>query len=187
MRRNASMTSLGRLPFALAVVGTMALAGGCGQTATVRQVTPTQPSRPLPATVNGVPLAALARQALNASRAWSVTDPKNARVVVSSQAGIENLLGYNYGSITPAYIVSMRGRFYCAPPSCAPSHPYVGGASDAPTTDLPRPVPNGYMTLDLPIPLTAMGGGGLSVGRIDPNLSKLGHVYDLRPYLVSLR
>ena len=184
MRRNASMTSLGRLPFALAVVGTMALAGGCGQTATVRQVTPTQPSRPLPATVNGVPLAALARQALNESRAWSVTDPKHVRVVVSSQAGIEHLLGYNYGSTTPAYVVSLKGRFHCELPSCAPSG--LSGASKPATTD-PRSVPISYMTLEVPIPLTSTGGGELSVGRIDPNLSQLGHVYGLGPYVVSLR
>jgi hypothetical protein len=179
------MTSVMRLLISLAVVGVVALIGGCGQTATVRQVAPTQPSRRLPATVNGVPLAALARQALNESKMWSVADPKDARVVVSSQAGIEHLLGYNYGSTTPAYVVSLKGRFHCELPSCAPSG--LSGASKPATTDPPRSVPISYMTLEVPIPLTSTGGGELSVGRTDPNLSQLGHVYGLGPYVVSLR
>jgi len=185
VRQGADVTSVVRLPIALAVVGVVALTGGCGQTATVRHVIPTQPSRPPPTTVNGVPLAALARQALNASKAWSVTDPKNARVVVSSEAGIEHLLGYNYGSTAPAYVVSLQGPFHCGPPSCVTSG--GGSAIKAATTDTPRSVPTSYMTLDLPIPLTSTGGGGLSVGRTDPNLSQLGHVYDLGPYVVALR
>jgi hypothetical protein len=179
------MTSVIRLLIALAVVGAVALIGGCGQTATVRQVAPTQPSRPLPATVNGVPLAALARQALNESKMWSVADPKAVLVVVSSQAGIEHLLGYNYGSTTPAYVVSLKGRFRCELPSCAPSGLPV--ARKPATTDPPRPVPVSYMTLQVPIPLTSKGGGELSVGRIDPNLSQLGHVHSLGPYVASLR
>jgi len=179
------VTSAVRLLFAVTVLGVVALTDGCGQTATVRHMAPTEPSRPLPTTINGVPLAALARQALVESKTWSVTDPKDVRVVVSSQVGLEHLLGYNYGSTTPAYVVSLQGAFHCGPPSCAPSG--ISGANKAATTDPPGSVPTSYMTLNLPIPLTSTGGGGLSVGRTDPNLSQLGHVYDLGPYVESLR
>jgi len=95
VRQEAGVTSAVRLLFAVTVLGVVALTDGCGQTATVRHMAPTEPSRPLPTTINGVPLAALARQALVESKTWSVTDPKDVRVVVSSQAGMEHLLGYN--------------------------------------------------------------------------------------------
>jgi len=186
VRRDAGVTSalVARLLLTVTALGGMgALTGGCGQSATVRHLTPTQPSRPLPATVNGVPVMALARQALNESKAWSVTDPKDVRVVVSSQAAMEHLLGYNYGSTTPAYVVSLQGPFHCGP-SCVGSG--VGTANEAVTAEPSTSVPTSYMTLNLPIPLTSTGGGGLSVGRIDPDLSRLGHVYDLDPYVVSL-
>jgi hypothetical protein len=176
------VTSAVRLLFAVTVLGVVALTDGCGQTATVRHMAPTEPSRPLPTTVNGVPLAALARQALVESKTWSVTDPKDVRVVVSSQAGMEHLLGNNYGSTTPAYVISLQGPFRCGP-SCGAAG--VGSAAKAATTVPPRSVPSSYMTLDLPIPFTLTGGGSLSVGRINPDLSQLGHVYDLGPYVVS--
>lgn len=137
----------------------------------------------LPAIVGGVPMAALARQALTEATIWSDPRPTHVRAVVSTQEGLESVLGYSYGATAPVFIVALEGRLVCSP-SCGISAPALPGVTTTPTT---TPVPISFMAFTFPLPRAhGSGGGSLSVTRIDPDLSKLGHVYDLQPYVNAL-
>jgi hypothetical protein len=152
-------------------------------TTITRRTTPALAATP-PAIVDGVPMAVLARQAVNEARAWSDPRPSHVRVVVSTQAGLESVLGYSYGATVPVFVVALQGRLFCGP-SCDISDPALLGRS-TPTTML-SVVPIAYMAFTVPVWATPGSGGSLSVGRIDPDLSKLGQVYNLQPYVDGLR
>ena len=51
---------------------------------------------------------------------------------------------------------------------------------------MPTVVPASSMALTVPTAAEPGSGVSLSIGRIDPRLSKLGHVYNLQPYVDSL-
>jgi hypothetical protein len=137
----------------------------------------------LPPVVDGVPLARLAAHALAEARAWSDGHPTSVRVVRASIAGLEQISGYHrtYGSSVPSYVIALDGHFYCAPPRCEASVP-AGPPPPIEPTD-PTTVPLSFMTFTIPV--TGPADGSLSVGRIDPDLAKLGHVYDLQPYVLA--
>jgi hypothetical protein len=135
-------------------------------------------SQPLPAVVNGVPLLELAKHALGASEAYSVSKPVNVRVVVISQAALYSQVPVAGGATGSEYVVLLQGRFTCG--SCGTANPI-----SATTTD-PTSVRVSPMVLQLPIPLTSRATTGVAVGVGTPDMTKLGHVYDLNPYIRSL-
>ena len=139
--------------------------------------TPNAQSRSLPASVNGVPLLDLAKRALGAAEAYSVSKPTNVRAVVTTQAALYTQVPVAGGAM-PEFVVTLRGRFSCG---------YCGTAmpTSTATTD-PSTVRISTMVLQLPIPLAPGATTGVAVGVGTPVLDKLGHIYDLDPYITSL-
>ncbi len=133
-------------------------------------------SRPLPAVVNGVPLLDLAKHALGAAEAYSVSKPANVRAVVTTQAALYAQVPAAVGATGPEYVVTLRGRFTCG--SCGTATP-----TSTTTTD-PSSVEISTMVLELPISLT--GTTGVAVGVGTPDMAMLGSVYNLDPYMRSL-
>jgi hypothetical protein len=134
-------------------------------------------SQPLPAVVNGVPLLDLAKHALGAAEAYSVSKPDDVRAVVTTQAALYAQVRSGGGANDPEYVVVLRGRFTCG---------YCGTAiSGSTTTTDPSSVPISTMVLELPVPLTS-ATTGVAVGVGSPNVAKLGRVYALDPYIKSL-
>lgn len=146
----------------------------------------------LPATVDGVPVAALARQALARSVAWSEPHPTHVRLVVAREADVNTLFdGQRYGSTAKQYVIELDGLFTCRPPGCVTSG--VGRlhqGSTAPTNptgpDYSSPLIR--MIVTIPVPGTAGTGAseGLQVDRRDLDIATLGHVIDLQPYIRAL-
>jgi hypothetical protein len=133
--------------------------------------------------VNGVPLLDLAKHALGAAEAYSVSKPVNVRAVMTTQAALYTQALYSGlqlpgGAASPEYVVTLRGRFTCG--SCGTATP-----TSTTTTD-PSSVRVSTMVLQLPVPLTSGDTNGVAVGVGTPNMAKLGRVYDLDPYLKSL-
>jgi hypothetical protein len=172
------------------VLGSVALlAVGCGRSAAVtgslRNAPVTTTTRPLPAVVDGVPVLALAKQALSASRAWNVSHPQNVRVVMTTQTQIWKVQGFNYssqiaGSQIPAYFVALQGRFFCGS-SCLASNPLGSTVS----TLKPSKIPISYMVLEV-FPGGPLTASGLSVSPKNPDLIGLGTVHNLNSYMASL-
>jgi hypothetical protein len=155
---------------------------GCGQSTSAgkSQIEPvvTTASRPLPAVVNGVPLLALAKHALGATEAYSVSNPMNVRAVVSTQAALYEQFPAAGGTPGPEYVVVLQGHFSCG--ACG-----TAVAATSTTTTNPSTVPVTTMVLELPVPISE-ATNGVAVGVGTPDLSKLGHAYDLDPYIKSL-
>jgi hypothetical protein len=175
-----SFSVLRRVETALAVGALAFLVVGCGQTVsdTKAQAKPhfRAQSRPLPAIVNNVPLLDLAKHALGAAEAYGVTKPSNVQAVVTTEAALYAQFRATEGATEPEYVVTLRGRFSgrcgtAIPPSTT-------------TTDLSS-VRVSTMVLELPLPLTN-GTTGIAVGVGTPDMTKLGQVYDLDPYIKSL-
>jgi hypothetical protein len=183
---------------AIALLGGLALlAVGCSQSTTVEENPPgnvvvTTTTRPLPAVVDGIPVLALAKQALGASKAWNVSHPQNVRVVITTQTQVWKVQGFNYssqiaGSQIPAYFVALQGRFYCGG-TCGASNPTGSMVS----TTKPSKIPISSMVLEVPIPggqQSASGltvTSGLSVSGKNPDLTGLGTVHNLDVYVASL-
>ena len=158
------------------------LAAACSQSATQPKpkAKPTiiSVSQPLPAVVNGVPLLDLAKHALGAAEAYSVSKPVNVRAVITTQAALYAQVPAAGGATGPEYVVLLQGRFSCG--SCGTATP-----TSTTTTD-PSSVPVSPMVLQLPIPLTSGATTGVAVGVGTPDMAKLGQVYDLDPYIKSL-
>lgn len=170
-----------RVPPALAVGCLMVLAASCGQTASdsgspVRHAHRSHATL-LPATVNGVPLLDLAKRALGAAEAYSVSKPMRVRAVVTTQSALYAQVPTEGGSTTPEYVVTLSGRFTCG--SC-------GTARSGSTTTVSSTVAVSTMVLQLPIPFAPGATTGIAVGVGSPLLAKLGRVYDLDPYVKSL-
>ena len=172
--------TLRRLQVAVSVGIVALLAAACSQTAsepkpkakpTVKSV-----SRPLPTEVNGVPLSDLAKHALEAAEAYSVSKPVNVRAVLTTQAALYAQVPASGGGTGPEYVVTLRGRFTCG--SCGTATP-----TSTTTTD-PSSVQISTMVLQLPLSLT--GTTGVAVGVGTPDMAKLGSVYNLDPYIRSL-
>jgi hypothetical protein len=135
-------------------------------------------SQPLPPIVNGVPLLDLAKHALGAAEAYGVSKPLNVRAVITTQAALYAQVPVAGGATEPEYVVSLRGRFSCG---------YCGTAIPTSTTTTdPSTVRISTMVLQLPIPLASGATTGVAVGVGTPDLAKLGHIYDLDPYIKSL-
>lgn len=135
-------------------------------------------SRALPTSVNGVPLSDLAKRALGAAKAYSVSRPLDVRAVVTTQADLYAQVPVGGGAPNPEYVVTLKGRFSCG---------YCGTAAPASTTTTdPSTVPMSTMVLQLPIPLAHAATTGVAVGVGTPVLAKLGHTYNLDPYIKSL-
>jgi hypothetical protein len=174
-------SALRRVQIALAVGSVALLAVACSQPGsepkpqakpTVRRV-----SQALPAVVNGVPLLDLAKHALGAAEAFSVSKPLGVRAVVTTQAALFAQVPAAGGAIGPEYVVVLQGRFSCG---------YCGTAVPTSTTTTdPSTVHISTMVLELSVPLTS-GTTGLAVGVGTPDLSKLGHISNLDPYIESL-
>ena len=164
-------------------VGIVALlAAACSQSASEpnpkAKPAVTSVGQPLPAVVNGVPLLDLAKHALGAAEAYSVSKPVNVRAVVTTQAALYAQVPAAGGATGPEYVVALRGRFTCG--SCGTATP-----TSTTTTD-PSSVRFSPMVLELPIPLTRGATTGIAVGVGTPDMAKLGRVYDLDPYIKSL-
>jgi hypothetical protein len=176
--------SLLRRTGVLAIAGCLSvLASGWGAPSAsalgsqVKPVGMTNP-RPLPAVVNGVPLLALARHALGAAKGYSVSKPIHVQAVVSTQADLYKQVSITGGSGSKEYVVVLQGRFNCG---------YCGTAAAVPTTTIdPATIPTSTMVLQVPDPIVA-GTIGLYVGVRNPDLTRLGRVYDLDPYIKSLK
>jgi hypothetical protein len=135
-------------------------------------------SQPLPPIVNGVPVLDLAKHALGAAEAYGVSKPFNVRAVVTTQAALYAQVPAAGGAVEPEYVVTLRGRFSCG---------YCGTATPPSTTTTdPSTVRISTMVLQLPIPLPSGATTGIAVGVGTPDLAKLGHIYDLDPYIKSL-
>ena len=84
--------TLNRVQMVVSVAIVALLAAACSQSATElnpkAKPTVTRVNQPLPAMVNGVPLLDLAKHALGAAEAYSVSKPVNVRVVVTTQAAL---------------------------------------------------------------------------------------------------
>jgi hypothetical protein len=157
-------------------VGAVAL-GGCSslQASTSHRVTgPGCCSAPLPP-----PLHELAERALGASEAYAVDDPRDVQAVVTTEATLCRLMSETGSSCTQSsvYLISLRGRFSCG--ACGTMVP-----ANATTTSTSLP-PVTTMYLAVPASDTEATGGE-TVGIAGPNLSTLGHVYDLDPYVRAL-
>jgi hypothetical protein len=158
------------------------LATACSQSTSAPKPKPTPTvkslSQPLPAVVNGVPLLDLAKHALGAAEAYSVTKPVNVQVVVTTQATLYAQVPAAGGGTGPEYVVMLRGRFTCG--SCGRATPI------STTTTDPSSVEVSTMVLQLPIPLTSGATTGVAVGVGTPDMAELGTVYNLDPYIRSL-
>lgn len=128
--------------------------------------------------VNGVPLLDLAKHALGAAEAYSVSKPLHVRAVITTQAALYAQVPESGGATGAEYVVTLRGRFTCG--SCGTATP-----TSTTTTD-PSSVQVSTMVLQLPIPLAKAGTTGAAVGVGAPDMAKLGNVYDLDPYIRSL-
>jgi hypothetical protein len=177
-----SFSGLRRVGTALAVGSLAFLAVGCNQTAvdSKPQVKPDfkAQSRPLPAIVNGVPMLDLAKHALGAAEAYGVTKPFHVQAVITTEAALRAQFSVGRGATEPEYVVTLDGRFSCG---------YCGTAIPPSTTTTdPSAVRISTMVLELPIPLPSGATTGVAVGVGTPDLAKLGHIYDLDPYVKSL-
>jgi hypothetical protein len=168
----------------LAITGCVALvASGRAAQSTSAPASPVQHAgrtnrRTLPDLVNGAPLLALAKHALGAAQAYSVSNPIHVRAVVSTQADLFNEVALAGGSGSQEYVIVLQGRFSCG---------YCGTAAAIPTTTIdPATIPPSTMVLQVPFPITD-GTHGVAVGVGTPDLAKLGRVYDLDPYIKSLK
>jgi len=170
----------------LAALAVSVVATACSQTAkgSSNHLAPvsTIVRHPLPPVVEGVPLLALANEAVGAARAYSVKVPQDVQAVVSTQTALYRLIPEAGVSTSPEYDVSQRGRFYC-PSGCGIS---PGGAGEVVTsTTAPHTVPIETMVLEIPVG-SGTAPNGMFLGVLTPDLSKLGRVYNLDPYVRSL-
>ena len=156
------------------------LAAACSQSTSAPKPQPTVKglSQPLPAVVDGVPLLDLAKHALGAAEAYSVSKPVNVQAVLTTQAALYAQVPASGGGTGPEYVVTLRGRFTCG--SCGRATPI-----SITTTD-PSSVEVATMVLQLPVPLTGGATTGVAVGVGTPDMAKLGTVYNLDPYIRSL-
>ena len=175
---------LRRAQIALAVGGVAVLAAACGQSASQsRQLdNPPAGNANLPAVVNGVPLLDLAKHALGAAEAYSVSKPVDVRAVVTTQAALYAQVPVAGGAAGPEYVVVLRGRFTCG--ACGTLTTTTLPIST--TTTGPSSVPVSTMVLELPLPLVSGTTAGIAVGVGTPNMAKLGRTYELDPYIKSL-
>ena len=158
------------------------VSAGCGPTASgskppLRQ-TPNARSRTLPASVNGVPLLDLAKRALGAAEAYSVSKPTTVRAIVTTQAALYAQVPFAGGSAKPEFVVTLRGRFSCG--TCGTAISTSTASTDSSTVRVST------MVLQLPIPLVPGATTGVAVGMGTPVVAKLGHTYDLDPYIKPL-
>jgi hypothetical protein len=132
--------------------------------------------------VDGVPLLALATRAVGAARAYSVTIPQDVQAVVSTQTALYKLIPEAGVSTSPEYVVVLRGRFHC-PGGCgiSPASPRDVTTSTTAT----QTVRIETMVFEIPVG-SGNGPNGMTLGVFTPDLSKLGRVYDLEPYVHSL-
>ena len=111
--------------------------------------------------MNGVPLLDLAKHALGAAKAYSVSKPVNVQAIVTTQAALYAQALYSGmqlpgGAASPEYVVTLRGRFTCG--SCGTATP------TSTTTTSPSSVRVSTMVLQLPVPLTIGDTTGVAVG-----------------------
>jgi hypothetical protein len=159
---------------------TVATASASAAKSTLKHNVIAKSSQPLPPIVDGVPLLDLAKHALGAAEGYSVSKPTHVRVVVSTQAALYRLVSQSGGSIAPEYIIKIQGRFNCG--SCGTSDATVGGRTTTTAHGTAR-----VSTMVLEVPMSnSSGATGLAVGLGDPDLTKMGKVYDLDPYIGSL-
>jgi hypothetical protein len=176
---------LGRVGAALAVGGLALLVVGRSHTDSDTKAQAkthlSAQSRPLPAIVNGVPLLDLAKHALGAAEGYGVSTPVNVQAVVTTRLALQTQFSVARGSTAPEYVVALQGRFSCG--TCGTT-PVTAVPMSTTTTD-PSLVRVSTMVLELPLPLTN-GTTGIAVGIGTPDMTKLGEVYDLDPYIKSL-
>jgi hypothetical protein len=169
---------------ALAAGCLVLLVAACSQSASVaeqqakRAATIKTIRQPLSAVVNGVPLLELAKHAIGAAEAYSVSMPVGVRAVITTQSVLNAQVHVSGGGTDSEYLVTLRGHF---------TRGYCGTAMpNSTTTTDPSSVPVSTMVLQLPIPLVSAATTGVAVGVGTPELAKLGEVFDLDPYIRSL-
>jgi hypothetical protein len=180
------LSVLGRVQIAFAVGCVALLAAACTQSTSSPkpQATPTirKVDQRLPAAVNGVPLLDLAKHALGAAEAYSVSKPVGVQAVVTTQAALYSQVAAAGGATEPEYVVLLRGRFTCGACGTSTGTP----APTSTTTTDPSTVHVSTMVLQLPLRPTEGATTGIAVGVGTPTMAKLGRVYDLDPYIRSL-
>ena len=174
--------TLRRVQMLVSVSIVAVLAAACSQTASAPKPGGKPPiksvSQPLPAVVDGIPLLDLAKHALGAAEAYSVSKPVSVRAALTTQAALYAQVPASGGGTGPEYVVTLRGRFNSK--SFATAEPASTTATD------PSSVQVTTMVLELPIPLTSGATTGVAVGVGTPDMAMLGNVYDLDPYIRSL-
>ena len=175
-----AFSALRRVVTGLTVGGLAFLVVGCSQTVsdTKAQAKPhfRAQNRPLPALVNGVPMLDLAKHALGAAEAYGVSKPFNVQAVVTTGSALYAQFQATGGATVAEYVITLRGRFSAC---CGTAIPASTTTTDASSVRIST------MVLELPIPLTN-GTTGIAVGVGTPDMTKLGQVYDLDPYIKSL-
>ena len=116
----------------------------------------------------------LARKALRESTAWSDPHPSHVRAVATTWGKFDPL---SQGGSDPVYVVALSGRLACIPPTCSTSH------GELIPTQASGSVRISYMLFTVAVPNAPSPQSELSVGRRDHDLSRLGLVVNLDPYL----
>lgn len=180
------LSALRRVQIALAFGSVALMAAACTQPASEPkpQAKPAirKTNQVLPAEVNGVPLLELAKHALGAAEAYSVSKPVGVQAVVTTQAALYSQVPVAGSANEPEYVIVLHGRFTCGP--CGTSTATTAPTSTT-TTD-PSSVRVSTMVLQLPLPLASGATKGIAVGVGTPNMTKLGRVYGLDAYIKSL-
>jgi hypothetical protein len=167
-------------------VGVVVL-GGCGGRGVARYgfggpATPvtTTTTETLPPTVDGIPFLTLAKDAVGEAEAYSVNKPQDVRMVLTTAATLCHLMkGMGTGCTDASeYLISLRGRFTCGM-SCGQDVP----ANVTTTSTSPPHITTMYLAEPASHSAGILGG---AFGVAGPNLSTLGHVYDLDPYVKAL-
>lgn len=172
-----------RVLIAIAVGSVAVLAVACGQPASHprQQVKPTvgKVNQALPAVVNGVPLLDLAKHALGAAEAYSVSKPVAVRAVISTQAAL-------YAQMSSRRRCNRTGVCHRAPRALLlwgvwRRHCDNSTYFNHDDRSFVRPcLHNGAAaTAPLAIGTTTGIAVGVAVGVHTPNMAKLGRVYAL--------
>ena len=155
-----------------------ATATSAEKSAPKHEVTARSSKRP-PPVVDGVPLLALAKHALGAAEEYSVSKPSDVRVVVATHSVLSKPGSQSVDPIVPEYIITLQGRFTCGFCDTAevPTRTTTLMRIAISTMEIEVPKSNLSATIGLYVGVTGLG---------DPDLSKMGRVYDLDPYIASL-
>ena len=142
----------------------------------------------LPPVIDGVPVQRLGRQALATAKGWADPSPTDVRVVLTTWgqytrwAEDTSQRVPTRGAADPVYVVALTGHFACRPPACSVAIPAPGTATPAPGPDTLS-----YMSFTVAVPGSPSAGSDLLVTHRKHDLTKLGHVINLQPYIDAIK